>query len=297
MVGAAPPERAGAASAISETGAELGGALGIAVLGSIGTAVYRSQVPDTLPAAGRDTLGGAVQAAARMPERVGAPLLDAARAAFTHGLQVMSGVCVAVVLASAVITALLLRRTGDEPQRTDPFQSRPSAPFRRASRAAARRYSVCSLIREAAAATCRAALQHARGPDWAGRRSADRRDRLPSSGAYDPVRAWPNDRRGGPGAAVRLPAPPAPDGPDHARRPLEWLADHWDLPEAGIWETRGGPKAFTYGRVMSWVAFDRAIRMARRTAAPAPMERWLSKRDAIYEQVMMRGWNSGGRHP
>ena len=112
VIGAAPPERAGAASAISETGAELGGALGIAVLGSIGTAVYRSQAPDTLPKAGRDTLGGAVQAAIRMPDRIGAPLLDGARAAFTHGLQVMAGVSVVLVLASAVLTALLLRRSG-----------------------------------------------------------------------------------------------------------------------------------------------------------------------------------------
>ncbi|HEY3087123.1 MAG TPA: MFS transporter [Jatrophihabitantaceae bacterium] len=112
VVGAAPPERAGAASAISETGAELGGALGIAVLGSIGTAVYRSQVPDSVPTAGRDTLGAAVQAAARMPERIGAPLLDAARVAFTHGLQVMAGVCVVVVVAGAVLTAMLLRRSG-----------------------------------------------------------------------------------------------------------------------------------------------------------------------------------------
>jgi MFS transporter, DHA2 family, multidrug resistance protein len=118
VVGAAPPERAGAASAISETGAELGGALGIAVLGSIGTAIYRSQVPDAVPEAGRDTLGGAVQAAAQMPDRVGAPLLEAARAAFTHGLHVAAGVCVIVVLATAVLTALLLRRWSDEPQRT-----------------------------------------------------------------------------------------------------------------------------------------------------------------------------------
>jgi DHA2 family multidrug resistance protein-like MFS transporter len=115
VVGAAPPERAGAAAAISETGAELGGALGIAVLGSIGTAVYRSQVPDALPRAGRDTLGGAVQAAIHMPERIGAPMLDAARTAFTHGLQVIAAACVVVLLASAVLTALLLRRT-DRPQ-------------------------------------------------------------------------------------------------------------------------------------------------------------------------------------
>lgn len=123
VVGAAPQERAGAASAISETGAELGGALGIAVLGSIGTAVYRSQVPDALPEAGRNTLSAAVQAAARMPDRVGAPLLDAARAAFTHGLQVTAGVCVIVVLAGAVLTALLLRRPGDERPSPDRFQA------------------------------------------------------------------------------------------------------------------------------------------------------------------------------
>ena len=65
VVDAAPPERAGAASALSETATELGGALGIAVLGSIGTAVYRGTLGDDLPAAARDTLGGAVEAAGR----------------------------------------------------------------------------------------------------------------------------------------------------------------------------------------------------------------------------------------
>ncbi|MCW2523967.1 MAG: hypothetical protein JWO63_2302 [Frankiales bacterium] len=73
---------------------------------------------------------------------------------------------------------------------------------------------------------------------------------------------------------------------------LEWLADHWDQPEAGIWETRGGPKDFTYGRVMSWVAFDRAIRLASAHGRPAPLERWISQRDAIYAQVMDKGWNA-----
>jgi GH15 family glucan-1,4-alpha-glucosidase len=72
---------------------------------------------------------------------------------------------------------------------------------------------------------------------------------------------------------------------------LDWLADHWDQPEAGIWETRGGDKDFTYGRVMSWVAFDRAIRMATAQGRPAPLERWIGARDAIYEQVMTKGWN------
>ena len=54
---------------------------------------------------------------------------------------------------------------------------------------------------------------------------------------------------------------------------LNWLAEHWDQPEAGIWETRGGAKDFTYGRVMSWVAFDRAIRLATSHGRPAPVER------------------------
>ncbi len=73
---------------------------------------------------------------------------------------------------------------------------------------------------------------------------------------------------------------------------LDWLADNWDQPEAGIWETRGGPKDFTYGRVMSWVAFDRAIRMAIAHGRPAPLERWTSVRDALYAQVMERGWDA-----
>jgi GH15 family glucan-1,4-alpha-glucosidase len=72
---------------------------------------------------------------------------------------------------------------------------------------------------------------------------------------------------------------------------LNWLAEHWDQPEAGIWETRGGAKDFTYGRVMSWVAFDRAIRFATSHGRPAPMEHWTEQRDAIYDQVMTKGWN------
>jgi GH15 family glucan-1,4-alpha-glucosidase len=73
---------------------------------------------------------------------------------------------------------------------------------------------------------------------------------------------------------------------------LEWLADHWDQPEAGIWETRGGAKNFTYGRVMSWVAFDRAIRLATSHGRPAPLARWIEQRDAIYAQVIDKGWNA-----
>jgi GH15 family glucan-1,4-alpha-glucosidase len=73
---------------------------------------------------------------------------------------------------------------------------------------------------------------------------------------------------------------------------LEWLADNWDQPEEGIWETRGGPKDFTYGRLMCWVAFDRGIRLATDHGRPAPMVRWMAERDAIYHQIMAKGWSA-----
>jgi len=72
---------------------------------------------------------------------------------------------------------------------------------------------------------------------------------------------------------------------------LDWLTDNWDQPEEGIWETRGGRQNFTYGRLMSWVALDRGIRLADRHGRPAPLERWRRERDAIYEQVMQAGWS------
>ena len=72
---------------------------------------------------------------------------------------------------------------------------------------------------------------------------------------------------------------------------LDWLADNWDQPEEGIWETRGGRQSFTYGRMMSWVAFDRGIRLADAKGRPAPLDRWRSARDAIYRQVMDQGWS------
>ena len=73
---------------------------------------------------------------------------------------------------------------------------------------------------------------------------------------------------------------------------LDWLTDNWDQPEEGIWETRGGRKDFTYGRLMSWVALDRGVRLATAHGRPAPLERWVAQRDAIYDQIMTRGWNS-----
>ena len=72
---------------------------------------------------------------------------------------------------------------------------------------------------------------------------------------------------------------------------IDWLCEHWDQPDEGIWETRGGQKNFTYGRFQAWVALDRAIRLAQRRARPANVARWTTERDAIYNQIMERGWN------
>lgn len=72
---------------------------------------------------------------------------------------------------------------------------------------------------------------------------------------------------------------------------IDWLCEHWDQPDEGVWETRGGRRDFLYGRVQSWVAFDRAIRMATDRGRPADVIRWRTERDAIYNQVFDRGWN------
>jgi pentatricopeptide repeat protein len=72
---------------------------------------------------------------------------------------------------------------------------------------------------------------------------------------------------------------------------LDWLCDNWDRPEEGIWETRGGQQDFVYGRLMSWVAFDRGVRLARRRARPANLDSWIRNRDRVYTQIMERGWH------
>ena len=74
-------------------------------------------------------------------------------------------------------------------------------------------------------------------------------------------------------------------------RITDWVCDHWDQPEEGIWETRGGRKDFTYGRFQCWVALDRAIRLAAQHGWPASAARWIAERDKIYQQIMDRGWH------
>lgn len=123
IVGAAPPERAGAAAAMSETSSEFGGALGIALLGSIGTAIYRNTMAgaalDGVPAqtkeAARDTLGGASAAAADLPGIVGERLLQAARGAFTQAMQTVVVICAVVAAAAAIMAVVALRRKAPPP--------------------------------------------------------------------------------------------------------------------------------------------------------------------------------------
>jgi DHA2 family multidrug resistance protein-like MFS transporter len=120
IVGSAPPEKAGAASGVSETGSELGGALGISILGSIGLAVYRGRTDGALPeglpvdavAVAVDTLGGAVSVAAELPAAVADQVLTIARGAFVDGMQLVA--LISVVLAAGVAGFALLALRGIE---------------------------------------------------------------------------------------------------------------------------------------------------------------------------------------
>ncbi len=120
IVGSAPVERAGAAAAISETSSELGGSLGIALLGSVATLVYRRAMAEWMPAgvppeigrAARGTLGGAIEVAKGLAPLEGRELVEAARAAFTQAFQVTALVCAALALVAAAGTVLVLRERG-----------------------------------------------------------------------------------------------------------------------------------------------------------------------------------------
>jgi DHA2 family multidrug resistance protein-like MFS transporter len=126
IVGSAPPERAGAATGMSETGSEVGGALGLSILGLIGVAIYRSRIAEQLPAgvpadaaaAAKDTLGAAVEVAAGLPGATGDALLRAAQGAFVEGMQIAALISVVLSIVVAVITFVGLRHvppTKEEP--------------------------------------------------------------------------------------------------------------------------------------------------------------------------------------
>jgi MFS transporter, DHA2 family, multidrug resistance protein len=130
VIGAAPPDSAGSASAVSETSNELGGALGLAILGSIGTAVYRNQlsdlpaaVPSELGDAARDTLAGALVVADGMPSGAGSALLNLAQTAFTRGFHTTAVVGATLVALTAVLAAILLRKVQPHAEGHDAAES------------------------------------------------------------------------------------------------------------------------------------------------------------------------------
>ena len=92
-------------------------------------------------------------------------------------------------------------------------------------------------------------------------------------------------------AGIERGLPIAHQGWESLTQVIDWVADHWDQPDEGVWETRGGRKDFTYGRFQCWVALDRAIRLAERTGRPANIAKWVIERDRLYNQIMDRGWN------
>lgn len=108
-LGAAPAEKAGTAASLLETGQEFGGAMGMALLGSIGNTVYQSQVPDSAPAEARETLTGAVAVAGHLPSRAADALLATAREAFTTGMHVAALTGAVLLLGAAALAAAALR--------------------------------------------------------------------------------------------------------------------------------------------------------------------------------------------
>jgi DHA2 family multidrug resistance protein-like MFS transporter len=122
VLGATPPARAGAAAAISETSSEFGGALGIAILGSIVTVIYRGAMTGALPAglapeaaeAARGTIGGAVSVAGQLPAALGAGLMDTARSAFAQAFEVTAFIGAAISVGVAILAVVLLRHVRAE---------------------------------------------------------------------------------------------------------------------------------------------------------------------------------------
>jgi DHA2 family multidrug resistance protein-like MFS transporter len=135
VVGSAPPEKAGAASGLSTTASDLGISLGVALVGSIAAAVYRSAMAQSLPAglppevrtAAGDTIAGAVEAASRLPLDVAGTVVAAARAAFTSGLNLGALAAAGIAAVAAALAATQLRHvppTGSVPAGAKPAPKR-----------------------------------------------------------------------------------------------------------------------------------------------------------------------------
>ncbi|PXY34930.1 MFS transporter [Prauserella coralliicola] len=135
VVASAPPQRAGSASAISETGTEFGGALGLAVLGSVGVAAYRAEFADTAPEglppevadAAQDTLGGAVAVAGQLPGEEGARLVDTAHHAFVSGMHTTSIIGALILGGVALFAAVLLRHVPPTTTKEEPADDHVAA--------------------------------------------------------------------------------------------------------------------------------------------------------------------------
>jgi len=147
IIGSAPPERAGAVAALAQAGAELGGALGIAVLGSLGTAIYRGLVVSALPeglspdlaAAARDTIGGALSVASQIPDSAAAArLVLTAQDALTTGLHVTSAIGAVLSIVMAVAVAVYLRTPAPRRPEAGPSSARVASSASRATSAGSR---------------------------------------------------------------------------------------------------------------------------------------------------------------
>jgi GH15 family glucan-1,4-alpha-glucosidase len=86
-------------------------------------------------------------------------------------------------------------------------------------------------------------------------------------------------------------APLGSEGWTHLRNIVNWVCENWQREDEGIWEVRGGRRHFVYSKLMSWVAIDRGLRLADKRSFPADRARWYAARDAVYEEVMAKGWN------
>ncbi len=80
-------------------------------------------------------------------------------------------------------------------------------------------------------------------------------------------------------------------GWQEVQRMLEWLAKNWQRPDEGIWEVRGGAREFLHSRLMCWVAFDRALRLAQKRSLSGPLDAWQRTRDAIRQDIFTNFWD------
>ena len=139
VVSAAPPEQAGSSSSMAQTANEAGAALGVAIMGSIGAAVYRAQIAYTMPAgvpaddatAAHENVASAGAVASHLPEQVGSALLSAAREAFNRGLTVFAAISTGILIIAALFIITMLKHvppTGQEEHQDEQDSTEPQPP-------------------------------------------------------------------------------------------------------------------------------------------------------------------------